>query len=124
MTRKQELYPEIIKTVTDSDIWSINDLMTFLPIEKSTFYQYYPSGSEQLESIKKQLELNKLRIKQQIRKRLLDSDSTVALIAVYKLICSREEHDRLSSKAIVPAENDDNEIQVTIEIGNQKENQR
>ena len=69
-------------------------------ISKSTFYTFYPDGSEELDAIKELLEDNKITIKSEIREKLRNGDKAAELIALYKLLSSNDERKALSMQHV------------------------
>jgi DNA helicase TIP49 (TBP-interacting protein) len=70
--------------------------MAFLPCSQSTFYSY---KLERTELLKEALHRNRINLKLQIRRKLLESDNPIALIASYKLFANQEELERLSNNS-------------------------
>jgi hypothetical protein len=93
---KSDLYKKSLDIIeNDSSIIFIEDIISLLPCSKPTFYEKFPLNSDELNTIKKKLESNKVAMKTKIRRRLLDESAT-GLIALYKIICTEEEAHRLN----------------------------
>ena len=45
----------------------VQDIIDKLPVSKSTFYEYYPDGSEELDTLKKILDTNKIGYKRKLK---------------------------------------------------------
>ena len=82
------------------NLFSIEDIVAFVSCSRSTFYSYFPADSDELDTLKELLDLNKIVTKSSIRAKLHKSDKAAELIALYKLICSDEERDALSMQRV------------------------
>lgn len=74
----------------------VEDVIAYLPIGKSKFYELFPAKTDEMDALKKALNENKIRLKVGIRKKLYDNSSPTAQIALYKLIGTEEETHRLN----------------------------
>lgn len=96
--RKQPNLSEILKIINGNhQCVFIQDVYQYLGVASSTFYRWFPTDSPDRTEIDEALDLNRIHMKQTIRDRLLESKSPSALIALYKLIGTREERFILSS---------------------------
>src|SRR5574343_131863 len=68
-----------------------DDIVAFLPCSKPTFYEFFPVESNELNDLKELLERNKVNKKVEIRTKLFKSDKAAELLALYRLICTKEE---------------------------------
>ena len=57
---KKKIYKQAIEAIKDNTIYFIEDVVAFLPISKSTFYDYFPIDSNELNDIRELLEQNKI----------------------------------------------------------------
>jgi len=65
-----------------------------------TFYEHFPPNSNELNTIKEMLDENKMKAKAVIRAKLMKSEKAAELLALYRLICTREEHQLLNQSYI------------------------
>jgi len=101
-------------------IW-IYEIIAYLPVSESTFYEYFPGNSEKLEGIKEILEDNKVEIKSELRRKWRDSDNPTLQIALYRLTSESEEHKKLNQSYVdhtTGGEKIINEVKVKIIDGN------
>jgi hypothetical protein len=91
---KDELIELSIRAIEQHDLVFISEIIAFLPCSQSTFYNYKMEG---LQVLKEALSRNRINLKLQIRRKLLESDNPIALIASYKLFANQEELQRLSN---------------------------
>jgi hypothetical protein len=84
----------------DPDLVFEYEVAAELGIGISTFYDHFPSDSEESKSIKEALRNNKAAIKREMRKKWRDSDNATLQVANYKLLSDKEEHSRLTRSEI------------------------
>jgi hypothetical protein len=93
---KDELIELSLRVIEQHDLVFISEIIAFLPCSQSTFYSY---KLERTELLKEALHRNRISLKLQIRRKLLESDNPIALIASYKLFANQEELQRLSNNS-------------------------
>lgn len=93
-----KLYGQAKDAITENNLFFIEDVVAFIPCSKSTFYKYFPDGSDELDILKDLLEQNKITTKSSIRAKLYKSDRASELLALYRLICTTEEHRKLNQQ--------------------------
>jgi hypothetical protein len=72
------------------------DLVAYMPIGETAFYQYFPSGSQKHETLKEMLQNNRTKLKKKIREKLYASSRANELIPLYKLLSNNDELRRLA----------------------------
>ena len=97
---KNEMFERAKTAIVDEDLLTVTDVVAFLPCGKSTFYELFPSDSDELESLKELLDCNKIKIKQALRRKWAVSDNATMQLALYKLSANEEEHRKLSQQYI------------------------
>lgn len=117
MARKKPNLNEILKIINDNhQCVFIQDVYQSIAVSATTFYKWFPTDSSDRQVIDDALEHNKVQMKQAIRDRLLESKNSAALIALYKLIGTKEERQILSSSnqsgsdVSISSKNDDIEL--------------
>jgi hypothetical protein len=93
---KDKLHKQAIKAITENNLYFIEDIITMLPCSKATFYEYFPSNSDELNKIKEMIEMNKVAQKVKMRKKWGDSDNATLQMALMKLISTDDERKRLA----------------------------
>lgn len=93
--RKDELYEKALNAIEERNLFFIEDVIAFLPCDKTTFYRKFPKGSNEYNTIKRELETNKVRTKSAIRHRLFSMENPTAQIALYKMIATPEEREAI-----------------------------
>lgn len=95
---KAKLYEQAQEAIKGNNLFFIDDIVAFIPCVKSTFYKYFPDGSDELNGLKELLERNKITTKSEIRTKLFKSEKAAELLALYRLICTPEEHRKLNQQ--------------------------
>jgi hypothetical protein len=93
---KSEIYKEALDLSINPNLFFIQDIIDYLRVSKSTFYEFFPDGSDELDVLKLNLYGNKIEQKVKLRKRLGEGSGS-ELIALYKLIGNDEERKSLST---------------------------
>ena len=99
MASKKEIqcfYDQAIEISKKIDVIWIEDIIGLLPISKPTFYSYWPIDSNEFNALKKNLDINRISKKIEIRKKLGEGRGT-ELLALYKLLATEEELKILST---------------------------
>lgn len=94
---RKRLYEQAMQVIEERNLFFIEDLVAFLPCDKTTFYRKFPLGCNEYNSIKRALETNKVRTKSAIRHRLFNMDNPTAQLALYRMIATPEERDAIST---------------------------
>jgi len=90
------VYEKAIKAIEANKLLFIEDVVTYLPCTKTTFYDYYPPGSNELNLIKAMLNDNKVKIKVAMRSKWYQSENATLQMGLYKLCSTKEERMLLS----------------------------
>lgn len=92
---KKKLYDQAMQEIEERNLFFIEDVVAFLPCDKTTFYRKFPLESNEYNAISRVLETNKVRTKSAIRHRLFSMDNPTAQIALYRMIATPEERDAI-----------------------------
>ena len=100
MAKKDEniskVFEQAKKEIVKNEIVFIDELVSYLPVSRSTFYTYFPADSDNLDILKGLIEENKISIKSTMRKKWLKSDAPALQISLYKLLATDDEMSRLT----------------------------
>ena len=97
---QKEIYEQAKEAIEKNNLFFIEDVVAFIPCSRSTFYSFFPDGSDELDALKEMLEQNKIKTKSSIRAKLYKSEKAAELLALYRLICTPEEHRLLNQQYI------------------------
>lgn len=110
---KIELFEKAKEYASLPDVYFIEDIISFMPCSKTTFYDNFPADSDELNIIKGILDVQKTKKKIELRNILSRSDKAAEVLALYKLIGTDEERKKLS-QGFVDISTKDEKIQSTI----------
>ena len=92
-------------------LFFVDDIVAFLPCSKSSFYEFYPDGSDELDELKGLLEINRTTLKVSMRSKWYTSNAPALQMALMKLIATPEELKKLSMQFV----ESDNNTKLNIE---------
>ena len=90
---RKKIYEQAKEVIVKHKLFFIDDIVAFLPIAKSTFYEW---KLEQSEELKELLEQNRVELKVSMRSKWYKSNSPALQMALMKLIANKDELKRLS----------------------------
>ncbi len=93
---KEQLYKQSKEDIETHNLFWVEDVIAFLGIANSTYYEYFPVDSEESKYIKEALTKNRVNLKVKLRKKWEDSDNATLQMGLMKLISEDEERKRLS----------------------------
>ena len=97
---KKDLFEQAKKAIKENNLFFFSDVIAFLPCHTDTFYQYFRPESKEHSELRSMLENNKIKTKSAIRAKLFKSQKAAELLALYRLICTPEEHRLLNQRYI------------------------
>ena len=97
---KQKIFEQAKEAITKNNLFFVNDVWVWLPRGRSWFYDAFPDGSDELDTIKDMLEQNKIKTKSAIRAKLYKGEKAAELLALCRLICTNEERQMLNQNYI------------------------
>lgn len=97
---RKKIYNQAIDAIKENNLFFIEDIIAFIPCNKDTFYRFFPKDSDEYDTLKRLLDDNKVRTKSSIRAKLFKSQKAAELLALYRLICTPEEHQKLNQQYI------------------------
>lgn len=112
---RNKIFKQAQNVIREHNLFFIDDIVAWLPISKPTFYEFFPLESNELNTLKKLLEDNKVRMKTSIRAKLYKGKGA-DLIALYKMICSDEERKAIAMVNKTDLTSGDEPLSVKFEI--------
>lgn len=95
-----KIFEQAKEMIVKHKLFFIEDIVSFLPCSKSSFYEFYPDGSDELDALKALLEVNRTILKVSMRSKWYDSNAPALQMALMKLIATPEELKKLSMQYI------------------------
>lgn len=97
---KEKLFEQAKQAVTENKLIFVEEIVSFLPCCKTTFYEYFPDGSDGLNELKTLLDDNTVSIKSGLRNKWYESENPTLQIALYRLTSRDDEHKKLNQSYI------------------------
>lgn len=97
---RKKIYQQAEEAIKKHNLFFIEDIVAFLPCSKPTFYDFFPPNSNELNNLKEILDDNKVKTKSSIRAKLWKSNKASELLALYRLIATPEEHQKLNQSYV------------------------
>lgn len=97
---KTKLYDQAKEAIEKNNLFFIEDIVAFIPCGRSWFYENFKDGTDEMDTLKEMLEQNKIKTKSGIRAKLWKSEKAAELLALYRLIATPEEHQKLNQSYI------------------------
>jgi hypothetical protein len=94
---KIKIYEQAKDLVEKKKLFFIEDVITLLPCDKTTFYRFFPTESNEYNTIKEGLDKNKIEVKNGLRNKWYNGSNPLTQMALYKLIGTEEEYHRIAS---------------------------
>jgi hypothetical protein len=109
----KKLEKQAVKVAEDNNLVFIEEIVSYLPCDKTTFYAH---GLHESNAIKELLEKNKVHRKGSLREKMYNAENPTAWIALYKLIGTGEEAEKLngSKQKLEHSGKDGNPIQTQV----------
>jgi hypothetical protein len=93
---KIKIFEQAKEMIVKHKLFFVEDIVSFLPCAKPTFYEFFPPDSNELNEIKDLLDSNRVAIKVSLRSKWHKSDNATLQVSLYKLICTEDERKKLS----------------------------
>jgi hypothetical protein len=92
-----KIYNQALDLIEKKKLFFIEDVVTLLPCSRSTFWDFFPDKSDELDNIKELLDKNKIEVKNGLRNKWYNGNNPLTQMALYKLIGTEEEYHRIAS---------------------------
>jgi hypothetical protein len=92
-----KIYQQAQELIKTKKLFFIEDVVTLLPCDKTTFYRFFEVESNEYNTIKELLDKNKIEIKNGLRNKWFNGNNPLTQMALYKLIGTEEEYHRIAS---------------------------
>ena len=93
---RKKIFEQAKEVTVKHKLFFIEDIVAFLPCQKSTFYDFFPVDSNEMNELKALLETNRTTLKVSMRSKWYTSNAPALQMALMKLIASPEELRKLS----------------------------
>jgi len=113
---KQKIFDQAKEMIVKHKLFFIEDIVAFLPCDKTTFYRFFEVDCNEYNELKGLLETNRVELKVSMRSKWYKSNAPALQMALMKLIATPEELKKLSMQ-FVESENT-NVNKNIIQLGN------
>jgi AcrR family transcriptional regulator len=96
MYNKDKLYEMAIDAIQKNRLIFVDDIVAYLPCSRSTFYEHFPSKSDDYEKMFELLNKNRTELKVSMRSKWFRSENATLQLALMKLLSNDEELRKLS----------------------------
>lgn len=97
---RDDIYKTAEAAIKEHGLFFIEDIVAYVTCGRTAFYEFFPLDSDEMNTIKELLNLNKVKTKVEIREKLKKGDRAAELLALYRLICTPEERKSLNQSYI------------------------
>lgn len=97
---RNKIFEQAKEVIVKHKLFFVDDIVAFLPCATSTFYDFFPANSEELEELKELLNQNRTELKVSMRSKWYKSNAPALQMALMKLIATPEELKKLSMQFV------------------------
>lgn len=117
---RKKIFEQAKEMIVKHKLFFVEDIVSFLPISKTTFYEYFTPDSNETNVLKELLEQQRVTLKVGMRSKWYKSDNPTLQVSLMKLICTDDERKKLSMHQAEEVIIDDKitEIKITRVNGN------
>ena len=91
-----KIFEQAKKLIKEKELIFLEEVVSYLPISKTTFYDFFKIGSNELNELKELIDFNKVDAKSFMRKKWKEAEAPALQIALYKLCGTDEENHKLN----------------------------
>ena len=97
---KQKIFEQAKEMIVKHKLFFIEDIVAFLPCDKTTFYRFFEVDCNEYNELKGLLETNRVELKVSMRSKWYKSNAPALQMALMKLIATPEELRKLSMQFV------------------------
>lgn len=91
-----KIFEQAKEMIVKHKLFFVEDIVAFLPCDKTTFYRFFEVDSNEYNELKELLEQNRVTLKVSMRSKWYTSNAPALQMALMKLIATPEELRKLS----------------------------
>ena len=81
-----KIFEQAKEVIVKHKLFFMDEVPDFLPCSRSTFYDFFPDGSDELDTLKSLISVNKTHIKTSMRSKWYTSNAPALQMALMKLL--------------------------------------
>ena len=93
---RKKIFEQAKDAIVKNKLFFIEDIVAFLPCDKTTFYRFFEVNCNEYNELKDLLETNRTELKVSMRSKWYKSNAPALQMALMKLICTDDERKMLS----------------------------
>lgn len=93
---RRKIFEQAKEMIVKHKLIFMDEVPDFLPCARSTFYDFFPDGSDELDTLKRLISVNKTHLKTSMRAKWYESEAPALQMALMKLTATPEELRKLS----------------------------
>lgn len=93
---RKKIFNQAKEVTVKNKLFFIEDIVSFLPCDKTTFYRFFPVDCNEYNDLKELLEQNRTELKVSMRSKWYKSNAPALQMALMKLIATPDELRKLS----------------------------
>lgn len=97
---KNKIFEQAKEAIVKNKLFFIEDIVAFLPCDKTTFYRFFEVNCNEYNELKDLLETNRTELKVSMRSKWYKSNAPALQMALMKLIATPEELKKLSMQFV------------------------
>ena len=97
---KKKIFEQAKEMIVKHKLFFIEDIVAFLPCDKTTFYRFFEPDSNEYNELKGLLETNRIELKVSMRSKWYKSNAPALQMALMKLIATPDELRKLSMQFV------------------------
>jgi hypothetical protein len=113
MYNRVKIFEQAKEVIVKHKLFFIEDIVAFLPCDKTTFYRFFEPESNEYNELKGLLETNRVELKVSMRSKWYKSNAPALQMALMKLIATPEELRKLSMQ-FIESENRNIDVKKTV----------
>ena len=94
---RNKIFEQAKEAIEKYKLFFIEDVVAWLPVARSTFWEWFPDKSDEMDALKEMLEKKKVEVKSALRSKWFKGNNPLTQMALYKLIGTEEEYHRIAS---------------------------
>ena len=91
-----KIFEQAKDVIVKNKLFFIEDVVAFLPCDKTTFYRFFEVDCNEYNILKELLEEQRITIKTSMRSKWYKSENATLQVSLMKLICTDDERKKLS----------------------------
>jgi hypothetical protein len=94
--KRKDIFEQSKVLIEQNKLIFVADLIALLPCSESTFYNFFPNDSKELNELRDLINNNRVTLKVSMRNKWYKSEAPVLQLSLYKLIATPDELKALS----------------------------